>query len=79
LNEHNRETIARIEELESRFAYQEEMLDELNDIIIRQQSQIDQLEVLGRHLLEKLRELSTSENDPPDDGSDLLQQKPPHY
>jgi len=76
LSEHNTDTRARIEELETRFAYQEQMLDELNDIIVRQQSQIDQLEVLGRHLLEKLRELNTSQDAQSDD--DNLQQ-PPHY
>ena len=78
MSEHNPETTARLEEIESRFAYQEQMLDELNDIIVRQQGQIDQLEALSRHLLEKLRELDANE-DSSGDGNDLLQEKPPHY
>ena len=71
-------TQQRIEDIETKLAYQEQALDELNEIVTRQQSQIDKLEATCRHLLEKLRELG--ENDDGEvSGESLDQQRPPHY
>ena len=45
---------ARIIELETRLAYQEGTLRDLNDVIARQQKQIDRLEQLCRMLAERI-------------------------
>lgn len=47
--------LQRIEELETRLAYQEELLQVLNDVVTRQQKQIEQLEASCRQLAERLR------------------------
>jgi len=44
---------ARFIDLETRLAYQEATLRDLNDVITRQQKQIDQLEKAYRALLER--------------------------
>lgn len=65
-------------ELQTQFAFQEDLLRELNDVVVRQQTQIDALErelSLHRnklsHVLENLsaKELSDS----------LEDERPPHY
>lgn len=63
----------RIIELESKSAYQEHMLQELNDVIITQQQQIDDLNAM----LKVLRKQMQTDNQHDQMSSD--QEAPPHY
>lgn len=65
-------------ELQSQFAFQEDLLSELNAVVVRQQTQIDTLErevVLHRerllHILDNLPEKAQ--------GSTPVDERPPHY
>lgn len=64
----------RIMELEIRAAYQDDLLQTLNDIVTRQQQQIDRLEVTCRLLNEKIKSLSSETS-----SSETAQEVPPHY
>lgn len=61
-------------EMEIKFAYQEDLLQELNAIVAQQQKQIGQIEETCKVLYERLKNLSAaSELDSSDN------QPPPHY
>lgn len=64
----------RLIELETRFAYQEETLRVLNEVVTRQQQQIDRLEQAARQLGERLARVgdATFKGAPTDE-------VPPHY
>ncbi len=64
----------RLIELETKLAYQEDLIQELNKTIFEQQKRLDQLDNGYRHLLEQARALA-------DAGSDgkVVDEKPPHY
>jgi SlyX protein len=64
----------RIIELESRLAYQDQMLHELNEVVTDQQAKLMQLEELCRSLIDRVRSLAES---PPDAGP--TDERPPHY
>ena len=62
----------RLIELETKVAYAEDMLAELNDVVIRQERRIDQLEAQQQHLIKLLeapRQEAGADPEPP----------PPHY
>lgn len=65
----------RIVELETKIAYQEDLLDTLNNIVAAQQQQLDQLEKVCRALIERWEDmneaLSSHRNEP--------YEIPPHY
>jgi SlyX protein len=65
----------RLIEIETRFAYQEKTVKELNEVIISQQKSIDKLEAGLAKLSERFGQLSQvlSGIDAPAD------EKPPHY
>lgn len=67
------ETDKRLTELEIKASYTEDLLDQLNLVIVRQQQQID-------HLMRELRELRQQQPEP---GSapfrSLRDELPPHY
>lgn len=65
----------RLMELEIKVSYQEDLLQTLNDIIAKQQQQIDRLEVAFKNVNERVKSLVTKMPD------DSLQQYeiPPHY
>lgn len=64
----------RIDTLESRFAFQEDTIGKLNDVIVDQQTRLAQLEKSIRSLLERLAEQeSASGLEAPDE------EPPPHY
>jgi len=50
----------RIVELETKISYQEDLVQELNQLVITQQKQIDKLEVLCELLREQFKELVSS-------------------
>jgi len=65
----------RLIELETRIAFQEDTIQQLSDVIYRQQKQIDKLEQICKLLGERLQEMATGDfiNPSPAD------EKPPHY
>jgi SlyX protein len=64
----------RLEALETKSAYVEAAVQELSDVIYRQQQVIDRL-LLGQHqLLQRLAQLEPGEATPPE-----VAEKPPHY
>jgi SlyX protein len=64
----------RIIELEIKTAYQEDLLQELNKIVSRQQQQIDRLEATCKLLNERINSLSTEGS-----GTESVDEVPPHY
>lgn len=66
----------RLIEIEIKLAYQEELVQVLNDTIAEQQLQLRKLEETCRLLNEKLKSLAQTV---PDRGSTILNERPPHY
>lgn len=64
----------RLIELETRLAYQEDTIQQLNDVVCRQQDQIDQLQARCDLLVSRTRELSEKLPDPLNGD-----ERPPHY
>ena len=64
----------RFVDLETRLAYQDQMLSELNDVVTAQQAKLMQLEELCRALIQRVR--AAGEGSP--DG-DPARERPPHY
>lgn len=63
-----------IVELQSRLAFQEDLLQELNGILVRQQQEIRELQLELGGLRKELRNLSTATGAPPEQ-----EPPPPHY
>lgn len=61
-------------DLETRLAYQDQLLSELNDVVTAQQAKIMQLEELCKALIQRVRSAGegVAEGDPADE-------RPPHY
>lgn len=70
----SQELTERIDTLETRFTFQEDTIQKLNDVIVDQQSRLAQLEKTVRSLLERAAE---QENASGIDDSDAA--PPPHY
>jgi SlyX protein len=66
-------TESRLIDIETKLAYQEDTLLKLNDIVCEQQQQIQKLEQTNRLLIERFRELTTT------DQEQNIEQPPPHY
>ena len=64
-------------ELQSQFAFQEDLLRELNDIVVRQQAQIEALQRESQLQADKLTDLSARMSDGVTVGAE--EDKPPHY
>lgn len=64
----------RLIEIETKLAYQEHTISELNDVIYRQQQQIDQLERICKALTDRVQDMA--ETSTSDKGG---YEKPPHY
>ena len=71
-------TEQRIVTIETKLAYQEDTIAQLNDVICRQQNQIDALENLTQQLLGRVRDLSEAaiQSGGTFSASD---ERPPHY
>lgn len=65
----------RLVELETRLAYQDDVVLALNDVVSRQQRQIDNLESVVRMLIERIRQLPVSS----DTADATAPEIPPHY
>lgn len=63
---------ARIQDLESRLAWQDDTIDSLNAVIREQWERVDRLEQRMNALEERIRELEVNEGGPPIT-------PPPHY
>lgn len=66
-------TEQRIIEIESKLAYQEDLLQTLNNVVYRQQEKINQLEAQNSELVERLKSL-IDERD-----NETEAEPPPHY
>jgi len=64
----------RLEALETKSAYVEAAVQELSDVIYRQQQAIDRLLAGQQQLLQRLAQLEPGEATPPE-----VVEKPPHY
>lgn len=62
----------RVTELEIKIAYQDDTIQQLNEVIIRQQKEIDQLKQFCRQLDDRLNGMNASAGRPEDE-------VPPHY
>ncbi len=63
----------RIIDLETKSAYQEHLIQELNEVVISQQNQIDALEKSLQHLRDYMRSYEGQQNAPEQEAP------PPHY
>jgi SlyX protein len=63
-------------DLQTRVAYQEDTLSQLNDVITRQDAEITQLKQHLRLVAQRLDELSRN---PAQADGELLDERPPHY
>lgn len=68
----------RVVTIETKLAYQEDTIAQLNDVICRQQNQIDALERLTQQLLGRVRDLSETTTQSGDAFS-VADERPPHY
>ncbi|NOQ63919.1 MAG: SlyX protein [Methyloprofundus sp.] len=70
-------TEQRIVNIETKLAYQEDTISQLNDVVYRQQNQIDALERLTQQLLGRVRDLSDAASQV--GGAIAADERPPHY
>jgi SlyX protein len=66
----------RLVDLETRVAFQEDTINQLNDVIVEMRSEIDRLRESQRRLLDQVQELRAQ---PTDVGVDPAAEVPPHY
>ena len=64
-------------DLQSQVAFQEDMLQELNNVVARQQAQLDDLQRECALLAEKLADLAARAPDDSVNGAE--EERPPHY
>lgn len=68
---------SRLSNLESRLAFQDDLLDSLNNIVAAQQQQIGMLQQQVQMLYDQLRSIAPS--DMADSASSPAGERPPHY
>jgi len=71
--EHHEE---RLEALETKVSYQDATIHDLNEVVCRQQKQIEHLEITAKHLLGRLKEMVEQHEEP---GAHTVDERPPHY
>ncbi|CBW14625.1 conserved protein [Haemophilus parainfluenzae T3T1] len=64
----------RIAELEMKIAFQEQLLDELNQALVQQQFDMDKIQLQLRYLASKLKDMQ-----PSNIASQAEETPPPHY
>jgi SlyX protein len=67
---------SRLDELESRLAFQDDHIESLNEIIVRQDRELARLELRVKALADKLNDFSESADMP---GASSGHEVPPHY
>ena len=73
-NDEQKRAAARIDELETRLAQQDQTLLELSDELYRQQQHIARLETELRQLIDRMKAVTT-----PEPTSSAADEVPPHY
>ena len=68
----------RIISIETKIAYQEDTIEQLNAVVCKQQIQIDALELITQQLLSRVRDLSEASAQS-GDTSLAADERPPHY
>jgi len=76
MNTVERSIESRLEELESKLAFQDDLIESLNEIIARQDLELVRLEQRVRSLAERLTDIADSAAMP---GSSSGHEVPPHY
>lgn len=66
-------TEQRLIDLETRIAFQEDAIQDLSDVLYRQQQQLDRLEQMCTLILQRMQDL------PAAGGSNGGDERPPHY
>lgn len=66
-------TEARLNELEAKLAFAEDLIDTLNQTVVRQQAQLDSMQQQLRLLHQRIK------NAAPDEARNLHDEIPPHY
>lgn len=66
-------TQARLNELEAKLTFAEDMIDSLNQIVVRQQAQLDSMQQQLRLLHQRMQDAA------PDDARSPRDEVPPHY
>ncbi|WP_432470728.1 SlyX family protein [Amphritea sp. HPY] len=64
----------RLDDLESRLAFQEDSLDKMSDVMARQSLEIDKLTRMVKHLNQQVKTLGSDNISAPEDEA-----PPPHY
>ena len=65
---------SRLENLETKIAYQDDTIEALNEVVCQQQKKLDELEAACKYLLNRAK--SSQE---PDGQPSTNNEKPPHY
>ncbi|UAA38894.1 SlyX family protein [Paraneptunicella aestuarii] len=63
-----------IEELQTKIAFQEDVIESLNDALVEQQRQIHELQFQMKHVVDKMKSISASPV-----ASESEETPPPHY
>lgn len=64
-------------ELETKFSFQEDLLQQLNEVVIRQQRQLDEMSRDMRVLKDQLGEVAADDSKP--GAAEQQNERPPHY
>lgn len=64
----------RLEDLESRLAFQEDALEKMSDVMAQQSLEIDRLTRMVKHLNQQLKSIGSDNINAPEDDA-----PPPHY
>lgn len=67
----------RLVDIETKIAYQEDLVQELNNTVYQQQKKIDRLEAICKSLIDHVKALSEAVEGKP--GGNILDERPPHY
>jgi SlyX protein len=65
----------RLENIETKISFQEDLVEELNKTVYQQQQKIERLEAMCQSLAQHVQSLSATRND----GGMLTNERPPHY
>ncbi len=68
-------TEQRLEKIEIKLSFQEDLVEELNKTVYQQQQKIERLETMCQSLAQHVQSLSAARND----GGMLTNERPPHY
>lgn len=65
---------ARLENIETKISYQEDLIEELNKVVYQQQQKLNQLEAVCKSLSRHIQSLAEAGNE-----SKTTSEMPPHY